>query len=113
MIEGYGTLSGTRSYANRFPEINQTGHFRKANDLFLSSVGLGTYLGEMDDATDGESHQAIVACLKSGINVIDSAINYRAQRSDRVVGRALRDLIRERELTRAEIFLATKGGFLP
>jgi aryl-alcohol dehydrogenase-like predicted oxidoreductase len=32
---------------------------------------------------------AIVAAVQSGINVIDSAINYRLQRSERNVGAAL------------------------
>ena len=58
----------------------------------LSSIGIGTYLGEPDAATDRGYAQAVVAAVEGGINVIDSAINYRFQRSERSIGAALREL---------------------
>lgn len=81
-------------------------------DLSLSSVGLGTYLGEMDEATDAALTQAVQKCLLSGVNVIDSAVNYRGERSEQVIGKALGDLISTGRLKREEVFLSTKGGFL-
>ena len=51
-----------------------------------SSIGIGTYLGECDDADDASYAVAIRAALERGINVIDSSINYRCQRSERTVG---------------------------
>jgi aryl-alcohol dehydrogenase-like predicted oxidoreductase len=47
-----------------------------------------------------------------GVNVIDSAINYRHQRSERAIGQALAALIASGEVQRDEVVLATKGGFL-
>ncbi len=113
MIKGFGTLKGMGSFAKRFPEASKADYFRKIDKLVLSSIGLGTYLGEMDDATDQTSYQSTVQCFKSGVNVIDSAINYRGQRSERVIGKALYDLIEQNKLIREEIFLSTKGGFIP
>ena len=112
MIRNFANSEGTKKFTLRFPEAFQNGYFRKIDELFLSSIGLGTYLGEMDDATDQKSHQATVQCLKSGINVIDSAINYRGQRSERVIGRVVCDLIGQAKLAREELFLSTKGGFI-
>jgi aryl-alcohol dehydrogenase-like predicted oxidoreductase len=43
------------------------------------------------------------------VNVVDTAVNYRCQRSERVVGAALRDASAARD----EVVVATKGGFLP
>ncbi len=45
--------------------------------------------------------------------MIDAAINYRAQRSERSFGRALAELIEKNEIKREEVILCTKGGFIP
>ena len=55
-------------------------HFRKPFHipLELSSVGLGTYLGPPEDATDFDVYNAVkLLVLSGGVNLIDSAINYR------------------------------------
>ncbi len=44
--------------------------------------------------------------------MIDSAINYRLQRSERSVGTALKELA-AKGYNRDEIVIATKGGFIP
>ena len=51
--------------------------------------------------------------LELGINVIDTAVNYRHQRSERSVGAALRALVAAGGIAREEVVLATKGGFIP
>ena len=62
--------------------------------LSLSSIGLGTYLGDEDAATDAGYEACIAAGLGAGINVFDSAINYRGQKSERAIGRALGEGVR-------------------
>ena len=42
---------------------------------------MGSYLGNADPITDGKYTAAVVKALELGINVLDSAINYRYQRS--------------------------------
>ena len=54
---------------------------------------------------------AIVAAVEGGINVVDTAINYRFQRSERSVREALKELM-ARGFSRDEIVLCTKAGFL-
>src|SRR5262245_26580763 len=81
--------------------------------LSLSSIGLGTYLGPEDAATDTGYEESVAAALASAINVFDSAINYRGQRSERSVGRALARAIGSRAVARDEVFVSTKGGYLP
>lgn len=49
-----------------------------ADPLHLSTVGLGTYLGLPDDKTDFDVYNAAKLLVQSGgVNVIDTAINYR------------------------------------
>lgn len=111
-IPGRATPQGTLRYAARFQRRAAAGYFREAaGRLHVSSVGIGTYLGEPDAATDQTYTDAVVAAVEGGINLIDSAINYRLQRSERSVGAALKALI-SKGYSREEIVLCTKAGFL-
>jgi aryl-alcohol dehydrogenase-like predicted oxidoreductase len=118
MIPGRATAQGTSDYRERFPRLGEAGHFRRpeqaqgAGDLWMSSIGLGTYLGEPDDDTDREYTASIATALRSGINVLDSAINYRHQRSERNVGGALRQVVDSGEVKRQEVVVCTKAGYL-
>jgi aryl-alcohol dehydrogenase-like predicted oxidoreductase len=106
------TAEGTLRYAARFQGRAAPGHFREIRGgLVLSSIGIGTYLGEPDEATDGAYADTVVAAVEGGINVVDSAINYRFQRSERAVGQALRELF-HKGFGRDEIMVCTKAGFL-
>lgn len=87
-------------------------HFKSAV-LTASSIGIGTYLGPIDDQTDGLMRQAIVDAIAQGINVVDTAINYRHQRSERAVGQALQRVFNEGIAAREEIIVCSKGGFVP
>lgn len=107
----FATPDGTKKYTARFVGRAAAGHFREQQGLQLSSLGVGTYLGEPDARTDEAYTNAIVEAVQSGANVIDSAINYRFQRSERSVGAALADLAR-RGYAREELVVCTKGGFL-
>jgi aryl-alcohol dehydrogenase-like predicted oxidoreductase len=112
LLAGSATASGTLRYAARFMGKSAAGHFRQvATELILSSIGIGTYLGEADQATDEAYSGAVVAAVKGGINVVDTAINYRFQRSERSVREALKELTAN-GFSRDEIVLCTKAGFL-
>jgi aryl-alcohol dehydrogenase-like predicted oxidoreductase len=81
------------------------------SDLWLSSIGVGTYLGEPDAATDARYTDAVTEAVRAGINVLDSAINYRFQRSERSIGSAIASL-EEAGIARDELFVCTKAGYL-
>src|SRR5512146_2867612 len=118
MISGFATSEGTLRLANRFPQLQAAGHFRQPkdvpgpNELWFSSLGLGTYLGEPDEAADQLYTQAVQTAFRSGINLVDSAINYRHQRSERSVGAALQNLINAGSVHRDEMIICTKAGYL-
>src|SRR6266700_2374658 len=91
----FATNDSTKKYAARFAGPAAAGHFREQQGLWLSSLGIGTYLGEPDARTDQAYTDAIVAAVEAGTNVIDSAINYRFQRSERSAGAAFAELDRQ------------------
>jgi aryl-alcohol dehydrogenase-like predicted oxidoreductase len=104
------TKEGTTRYAAKFPNAAKS-HFRDAHRLNMSSLGMGTYLGQPDLKTDESYTAAAVTAAENGINVFDAAINYRFQRSERSIGAALKQLATE-GYARDEFVLCTKGGFL-
>src|SRR5438093_7239019 len=90
LIGGSPTREGTRRYAEKRTERVAAGHFRElAGGVALSTLGLGTYLGAEDGATDVLYQDAVVRALELGVNVIDTAVNYRHQRSERAIRTAL------------------------
>ena len=98
---GSATPEGTSHYQERFQATAAGRHFRNAQGLSLSSLGIGTYLGNPDEATDKRYADAVVRTVQLGINVIDSAANYRFQRSEGSIGQALRTLTEETDSPRS------------
>ena len=98
-------------YGRKFAGRGAEGHFRETQRLALSSIGIGTYLGQPDAKTDEGYASAIVTAVENGINVLDAAINYRFQRSERSIGAAIQRLA-ARGFSREEIVVCTKGGYL-
>lgn len=114
MLTGFATAEGTARYAARLGSAVAEGHFRMLDrDVRVSSLGLGTYLGPEDATTDVLYQEAVARALALGINVIDTAVNYRNQRSERAVGTALEEAVRQDLVRRDEVLVATKGGFIP
>lgn len=74
---------------------------------------MGTYLGECDDTEDQRYVDLIGAGISKGLNLIDTAINYRCQRSERAAGRALRKVFESGSASRSEVVVCTKGGYIP
>lgn len=113
MIAGRATAEGTERFRARFEDRVAAGHFRRMGELWLSSIGLGTYLGEADTATDEGYVESVLEAIGRGCNVFDAAINYRHQRSERALGEAIARAVGAGLARRDELFVATKGGFLP
>jgi aryl-alcohol dehydrogenase-like predicted oxidoreductase len=105
------TPAGTTRYSKRLASGTAPGHFSEQHGLCMSSIGLGTYLGHWDERTDRMYQESIKRAIELGCNVIDSAINYRFQRSERSIGAALKQLFDSGKVKRDEIIVATKGGF--
>src|SRR6476660_945233 len=103
MLSGFATPEGTERFAARFPNAS---FFRKAQGLTISSLGIGTYRGAMDDHVDASYTRAIRQALSGGINFIDTSLNYRHQRSERATGKALAGIARD------EVVVCSKAGYL-
>jgi aryl-alcohol dehydrogenase-like predicted oxidoreductase len=112
MLPGKATAQGTRRYREKHRKDCVPDHFREAGQLIASSIGLGTYLGEPNEQTNTLVTEAVVESVRRGVNLIDSSINYRYQHSERSVGKGVRHLVESGEVSRDELIICTKGGFL-
>ena len=110
MISGYATSEGTKDFSKN--SLVNLDNFKIFEDLHLSNVGIGTYLGNPDNQTDELVKNAVKQSVLSGVNVIDTAINYRAQKAERSVGKALSELIQEGKITRNQVFISSKNGYV-
>ena len=110
MISGYATSEGTKNFSKN-SQVNLE-NFKIFEDLHLSNVGIGTYLGNPDSQTDELVKNAVKQSVLSGVNVIDTAINYRAQKAERSVGKAISELIQEEKINRNQIFVSSKNGYV-
>ena len=114
LIEGRATADGTRRLRKGFARTRAADFYRSiGNDVLVSSLGIGTYLGECDDSEDARYTVTIGAAIERGVNLIDTSINYRCQRSERAIGKALRNLFATGTIKRDEVVVCTKGGYIP
>lgn len=113
-LAGAATARGTTRLAARASAAGSADGYRPLyGELVTGVVGAGTYLGEPDDATDARYRAAIGQALAGGVNLLDTAINYRCQRAERIVGEALRAAIDAGHVHRDEVLVCTKGGYVP
>ena len=113
-VEGFATSEGTKNYTEyAISQGRPISHFKSFDSLHLSSIGMGTYLGQPSEEDDQAIENAVFESVKSGaVNVIDTAINYRAMRSEKCIGRALLRLVKDKIISRDQIFISTKNGYI-
>ncbi|HEV8405654.1 MAG TPA: aldo/keto reductase [Nitrososphaera sp.] len=113
-LQGYATPEGTKKYAQHAASQGKpAAHFKMFDGLSLSSIGMGTYLGQLTQEDDMAVENAVYQSVKSGaVNVVDTAINYRSMKSEKSIGKALLKLVREGDISRDQVFLSTKNGYV-
>src|SRR5438552_14599217 len=106
-ISGLATAESTRSFASRFDStiFKEFG----ATRLTASVIGFGTY---RIDVRVPEHRAALASALRRGVNLIDTSTNYADGNSERLVGEVVGGLIAEDYLTREELIIVTKAGYM-
>ncbi|HYZ50269.1 MAG TPA: aldo/keto reductase [Nitrososphaeraceae archaeon] len=113
-LDGYATSEGTGKFAEDAVRKGiPFSHFRAFDGLRLSSIGLGTYLGQPTAEDDRAIEEAVYESIRCrAVNVIDTAINYRAMRSERSIGKALLRLASNDIVSRDQVFVSSKNGYI-
>lgn len=107
------TLEATCEFAKKFSYYKD--FYIKHNNLFFSKLGLGTFNKEPYKEENYVFHyiEGVKQAVRSGVNVIDTASNYRYGQSEKEIAIALEELIKEDEIKREELIICSKGGFIP
>jgi uncharacterized protein len=115
-LPGSASLEGTARYAARMVSQSrhsshmEHGYGQFGNSGFTTSrLGFGTY---RVDTRDPEHREALKKALREGVNLIDTSTNYMDGDSERLVGSVLGELIKSGELTREEVVVVSKVGYV-
>lgn len=113
ILKGAATPDGTKRYREKAIAAGRPSeHFKEFEGLHLSSIGMGTYLGDLTQRDDEAVENAVYdSIMSSSVNVIDTAINYRAMKSEKNIGKALLRLA-EGGISRDQVFISTKNGYI-
>ena len=113
-MKAHATKEGTFSYLKQFPKYSKD-FYRFDGDVFVSSLGLGTFRKEpyREENYIVNYKDAVKMAVLNGINLIDTAINYRYQTSEREIGEALKELFADGSAVREQLVVTSKAGFLP
>lgn len=104
------TASATLEFAKKFS--NYKDFYTQSNGLIISKLGLGTFNNEPYKEENYVFHyiEGVKQAIKSGINLLDTASNYRYGQSEKEIGTALKEL--GNEVSREELIICSKGGFI-
>ena len=109
MIPGCATTEATAAFAEGFAGAD---FYRRSQSLTVSTLGIGTYLGPMTDAVDDAYAESVLRALRGGVNLIDTSLNYRHQRSERAIRRGLAAWFERDGGSREAALICTKAGYL-
>jgi aryl-alcohol dehydrogenase-like predicted oxidoreductase len=106
------TFDDTYNFAKKFSHYKD--FYIKHNDLIFSKLGLGTFNKEPYKEENYLFHyiEGVKEAVKNGINLIDTASNYRYGQSEKEIGIALQELFDENIVKREELIICSKGGFI-
>jgi len=110
----FATKEATFAYLKQFPKYAKD-FYRFNGEFFVSSLGLGTFRKEpyREENYIVNYKDSVKMAILNGINLIDTAINYRYQVSEKEIGEALKELFEEGKATREQLVITSKAGFLP
>ena len=113
-IAGTATVQGTAAYVSRtlagssgpaahgYTTLGATG-------LTNSRIGFGGYRTGVDQ----EDHRAaLMKAIREGCNLIDTSTNYADGDSERLVGSVIQELLGQNELTRDNVIVVSKIGYV-
>jgi aryl-alcohol dehydrogenase-like predicted oxidoreductase len=110
LLPGHATGEGTRRFSKR--QSCADDHFERPDELWLSSIALGTLRGAPGGIDDLLYRSVVADFLEWSGNVFNTALSDRTQTSERAIGHALRRAIREQSTARDEVVVVSKGGQL-
>lgn len=111
LISGFATEAGSKLFSAKFGKTTCS-FYNTVEGIRISNLGLGTHGGGANKKTDHEYFLAVCSAVSQGVNLVDTSINYRSQRSEITIGNALRLLSKQNPDLREGLIIGTKGGYV-
>lgn len=115
-LEGRATPEGTGTYVSRILANSSSSLPAEKGYDALGSTGLTTSrlgFGGYRIAEGQEEHrEALLKAIREGCNLIDTSTNYTDGASEQLVGSVLKELIGKQEISREEIIVVSKIGYV-
>lgn len=95
------------SFSGKYPSVK----FKKLGktDYLVSVCGFGCYRIDIGVISQ---EKALKKAIQSGINIIDTSANYSDGGSEKLIGKVVLELIEEGKISREEIIIVSKGGYI-
>lgn len=108
----FATKDTTHNFAKKFSHYKD--FFILNNDLVFSKLGIGTFIKEPYKEENYVFHyiEGVKEAVKNGINLIDTASNYRYGQSEKEIGEAIKEIEKEDIAKREDLIICSKGGFI-
>ncbi|MBN1318265.1 MAG: aldo/keto reductase [Anaerolineales bacterium] len=106
----HAAREGTTDYKERFSGRVHPSHFKLANDIWISSIGLGIYLKEITDKKEADYRDVLSLAIRCGCNYLDAGIALQSQKSEQVIGQALASVFAKGFVARDEMIVSCRGG---
>jgi aryl-alcohol dehydrogenase-like predicted oxidoreductase len=115
-LPGHATPQGTGAYVANILASARTTHPSSHGYTAFGSTGLTTsrigFGGYRISLGIDDHRNALEKALQEGCNLIDTSTNYADGQSERLVGTVVKDLIAKRFLSREEIIIVSKIGYV-
>ena len=114
-MTGKATAEGTRRYFERlkltYSSYQSQSWIEKPPflPLQISKLGIGTYRLHRDEI---QHHEALREAFLSGMNIVDTSANHSDGAAEVLVGNVLRELIDSKRISRDELILVERAGFI-
>jgi len=107
MIKGHATTDATADFAARYAPISYVP--LGTTGLKTSQAGFGGY---RISSGMRQHEEALMAAIRSGINLIDTSANYADGGSETLVGQVLEDLTAQGDVKRQQVIVISKVGYI-
>jgi len=115
-LHGKATVKGTATYVGRILSSPLTNRPLATGYTTLGSTGLTTsrlgFGGYRITEGQDEHREALSKAIREGCNLIDTSTNYTDGSSEQLIGRVLKELIGQQEITREETIVVSKIGYV-
>jgi aryl-alcohol dehydrogenase-like predicted oxidoreductase len=108
----HAAKAGTTDYKERFSDRVHSSFFNLANDIWLSTIGLGIYLKDTPNKEHTDYRKVLSLAVRCGCNYLDAGMAQISQKNEQIIGEALASVFAKGDVARDEMIVSSRGGLI-